>query len=304
MKIKYLLLILIFLLLPKTYVFSKINLEILYKINDQIITNIDLENEKKFLILLNPNLKKLSTVKINEISDKSIKNRKIKEIELTKIIDLNKANLGKKYVENFLLRTKFADMKNLLSQLKKADLEYNYFEKSILVDNLWREFIFNKFKSKINIDIDSLKQQINSKESETEELNLSEIFFHLDNRNFEELTNQIYTEINRSGFEAAASIFSISETKKFGGKLGWVNSNQISKEVYNEIKKIKEITSPIKINNGFLIIKINQRRKVKEQINFDKELEKLISLESEKQLNKLGYIYFNKIKKRIFISES
>ncbi len=304
MKIKYLLLILIFLLIPKTYLFSKINLEILYKINDQIITNIDLENEKKFLILLNPNLKKLSTGKINEISDKSIKNRKIKEIELSKIIDINKANLGKKYVENFLLSTKFADMKSLLSQLKKADLEYNYFEKSILVDNLWREFIFNKFKSKINIDIDSLKQQINSKENEIEELNLSEIFFHLDNRNFEELTNQIYTEINRSGFEAAASIFSISETKKFGGKLGWVNSNQISKEVYNEIKKIKEITSPIKINNGFLIIKINQRRKVKEQINFDKELKKLISLESQKQLNKLGYIYFNKIKKRIFISES
>ena len=284
--------------------FSKTSIKVLYKINDQIITNIDLENEKKFLILLNPNLKKLSTGKINEISDKSIKNRKIKEIELSKIIDINKANLGKKYVENFLLSTKFADMKSLLSQLKKADLEYNYFEKSILVDNLWREFIFNKFKSKINIDIDSLKQQINSKENEIEELNLSEIFFHLDNRNFEELTNQIYTEINRSGFEAAASIFSISETKKFGGKLGWVNSNQISKEVYNEIKKIKEITSPIKINNGFLIIKINQRRKVKEQINFDKELKKLISLESQKQLNKLGYIYFNKIKKRIFIIEN
>ena len=183
-------------------------------------------------------------------------------------------------------------------------MKYDYFEKSILIDNIWREFIFNKFKSQINIDIISLKQQINDRKNEIEEINISENFFHLDNKNFEELTNQIYNEINRSGFEAAASMFSISDTKKFGGKIGWINSNQISKEVYNEIKKIKEITSPIKINNGFLIIKINQKRKVKEEINFDKELKKLISLESEKQLNRLGYIYFNKVKKRIFISEN
>ena len=304
MKKKYLLLILIFLLIPNSYVFSKINLEILYKINDQIITNIDLENEKKFLILLNPNLKKLSINKISEISNKSIKNRKIKEIELAKFIDLNKENLGKKYVESFLLSTKFKNIKNLISELDKAGLKYDYFEKSILIDNIWREFIFNKFKSQINIDIISLKQQINDRKNEIEEINISEIFFHLDNKNFEELTNQIYNEINRSGFEAAASMFSISDTKKFGGKIGWINSNQISKEVYREIKKVKEITSPIKINNGFLIIKINERRKVKEEINFDKELNKLISLESETQLNKLGYIYFNKIKKRIFVSEN
>ena len=293
-----------FLFMSKSYVFSKINLDILYKINDQIITNVDLENEKKFLILLNPNLKKISANKINEISNKSIKNRKIKEIELTKFIDINKENLGKKYLENFIISSKFKDMKNLLSQLDKVSLKYNYFEKSILIDNIWREFIFNKFKSQINIDINSLKKQINNQKNEIEELNISEIFFHLDNRNFEDLTNQIYKEINQSGFEAAASIFSISDTKKFGGKIGWVNSNQISKEVYDEIKKVKEITSPIKINNGFLIIKINQKRKVKEEINFDKELKKLISLESEKQLNRLGYIYFNKVKKRIFISEN
>ena len=70
------------------------------------------------------------------------------------------------------------------------------------------------------------------------------------------------------------------------------------------IKKGKEITSPIKINNGYLIIKVNEVRKIREKINFDEELNKLINLESEKELNRLGYIYFNKIKKRIFISEN
>ena len=75
--------------------------------------------------MLNPNLKKLSVEKINEISNESIKNRKIKEIELTKFIDINKENLGKKYVENFLISTKFKDMKNLLTQLNGVGLKYN-----------------------------------------------------------------------------------------------------------------------------------------------------------------------------------
>ena len=304
MKILYLILILIITIYPSSEVQSKMSLEILYKINDQIVTNIDLENEKKFLIFLNPKLKNLSPGQIEEISNESIKNRKIKEIELSKLIDLNENSIGKKYTENFINATKFIDMNDLLTKLSIADLQYTYFEKSILIDNIWREFIFNKFKSQVKIDIDVLKSQINNQENEIEELNISEIFFQPNEMKLDVLINKIYEEITNSGFEAAASIFSISDTKKFGGKIGWVKSNQISKEIYLEIKKGKEITSPIKINNGYLIIKVNEVRKIREKINFDEELDKLINLESEKELNRLGYIYFNKIKKRIFISEN
>ena len=304
MKILYLILILIITIYPSSEVQSKMSLEILYKINDQIVTNIDLENEKKFLIFLNPKLKNLSPGQIEEISNESIKNRKIKEIELSKLIDLNEDSIGKKYTENFINATKFIDMNDLLTKLSIADLQYTYFEKSILIDNIWREFIFNKFKSQVKIDIDVLKSQINNQENEIEELNISEIFFQPNEMKLDVLINKIYEEITNSGFEAAASIFSISDTKKFGGKIGWVKSNQISKEIYLEIKKGKETTSPIKINNGYLIIKVNEVRKIREKINFDEELDKLINLESEKELNRLGYIYFNKIKKRIFISEN
>ena len=293
------------LLLFQNSAYAKIKSEIIYKLNNEIITNIDLENEKKFLLFLNPNLKNLSISQIENISENSLKNRKIKEIELKKFYDLEKKELGKSFINNFILNTNYSSKENLLQELAKNNLKFKYFEKNFIIDNLWREFIYNKYKSQVQINIKELKQQIQSQKNEIEELNLSEILFKIKpNLSLEETKTEIYEEIKRSGFEAAASIYSISDSKDYGGKLGWIKSSQISKNIYLEIKNEKNITSPIKTQNGYLIIKINQKRKIKEKIDIEVELKKLINLETEKELNKLGYIYFNKIKKRTFVSEN
>lgn len=287
---------------------SAIETNILFKIDKEIITNIDLENEKKFLIFLNPKLDNLSADQIESISIKSLKNRKIKEIELRKFFDFNDDDAVKnsvnQYIENFLTNSNYASNLELKTKIKEFNLDYNFFEFNFLIDNLWREFIYKKYISKIKIDSNNLKKQIENQENKIEELNLSEILFILtENKNLKETLNQIKMTINSSGFEAAASIYSIAESKKFGGKLGWVRSNQISPEIYSEIKKTNKITEPIKTNNGYLIININEKRMIKQTINVEKELNKLIKIETDKELNKLGYIYFNKIKKRTFISE-
>tara|TARA_Y100000590_G_scaffold466336_1_gene641342 strand:- start:1261 stop:2187 length:927 start_codon:yes stop_codon:yes gene_type:complete len=304
-NLKYIIIIIIFILFPENTLYSKIKLEIIFKINNEIITNIDLANEKKFLLFLNPKLNNLSSKQIENISKDSIINRKIKEIELTKYFQINKEGLGRNYVNNFVSNSSFNNIDNLKTKLSEFNLNYHYFEENFKIDNLWREFIFNKFKSQIKINTNDLKKQIKSQNNELEELNLSEILFEVKvNENFNELKNKIYTEINKSGFEAAASIFSISDSKNFGGKLGWVKSNQISKTIYSKIKNIDKISQPIKINNKYLILKINEKRKSKDQINLEEELKKLIDVETKKEINKLGYIYFNKVKKRIFISEN
>ena len=272
--------------------------------NEKIITNIDINNEKKFLIFLNPNLNNLSDIQINNISERSLKNRLIKQIELEKFYNFKKITNGDEYVERFVSNNNFNDIANLKNQLKNIKLDYEYFRHSFLIDNVWREFIYNKFNSQVKIDVDKLKKQIKTQETEIDELNLSEIVFELKtNLKIDELVKEIYETIENSGFDVAASLYSISESKNFGGKLGWIKSNQISKEIYSEIQD-KEISNPIKTGNGYLILKINDKRKVKQEVNFDNELKKLINLESDKELNKLGYIYFNKIKKRIFIIEN
>ena len=284
--------------------FTEINSEIKFKINQKIITNIDIENEKKFLIFLNPQLNNLPSPQIQTISENSIKNRLIKEIELEKIYDLNKIEVGEEYIDRFISKNKIPNKDILKQELININLSYDYFKNSFLVDNIWREFIYNKFQSQVKIDIKKLKKQIKNQENEIEELNLSEILFETKtNISLENLTNEIYETIKVSGFEAAASIYSISDSKKFGGKLGWIKSNQISKDIFSKIGE-KQITNPIKTRNGYLILRINDKRKVKQKIDFDDELKRLTKLETDKELNKLGYIYFNKIKKRIFISEN
>ena len=280
-------------------------IEIIYKINNDIITSIDIENEKKFLIFLNPNLKNLSLIQIENISKDSLKNRKIKEIELEKFFNIEQENMGKKYVMNFISNSNFENLDNLKLELNKVDLSYQYLEKNFLIDNIWREYIFEIFKSKIKIDKDKLKNQIKNKNNQIEEINLSEILFELKpNIELNKLSDQIYNEIEKSGFEAAASIYSISDSKNFGGKLGWIKSNQISEKIYNIIKNSSKLTTPIKTKDGYLILKINDKRESTMEINLERELSKLINSERQKELNKLGYIYFNKIKKRTFISEN
>ena len=68
--------ILILFFITENFSYSKIDLKILFKINDEIITNIDLDNEEKFLTLLNPKLINLSESQISAIAEKSIINRK------------------------------------------------------------------------------------------------------------------------------------------------------------------------------------------------------------------------------------
>ena len=284
--------------------YGKIKSEIIYKINEEIITNIDIDNEIKFLLFLNPSLENLSKSKFETISKDSLKNRKIKEIELRKYYDLNENLNTEKYINNFISSKKYKNKDDLIYKLERASLQYYLFEKNLLIDNLWRQYIFERFNNKINIDINKLKKDIENQKNNIEELNLSEILFVPNSEaNFETLKKQIYSEIEKSGFETAASIFSVSNSKNYGGKLGWVRSNQISPNIYLEIKN-KEVSAPIKTNNGYLIIKKNESREVKEKINLEEELNKLINLETGKEINKLGFIYFNKLKKRIFISEN
>lgn len=283
---------------------AKLNLEILYKINNEIITNIDIENEKKFLIYLNPNLKNLSENQIYEITSKSTINRKIKEIELIKYINLNETDMGEDYIEQFITNSNFNNKSEFLNGLSNINLDYEYVRNNFMIDNIWREFIFNKFKSQVKVDVKALKEKLLIQKNEIEEINLSEILFQVDQSvTLEQLKNKIYDEINRSGFEAAATIYSISNTKNFGGKLGWIKSNQISEEIYSEIQNSENITNPIKTNNGYLILRINEKRKILEEIDLETELKKLVNKEKDNELNRMGYIYFNKIKRRTFIDE-
>ena len=133
-----------------------------------------------------------------------------------------------------------------------------------------------------------------------------EIVFDLkDNENANDKYNEILKTINEKGFENAANIYSVSGTAKFGGEVGWIKTTQLSNNVLEKLSglEINKVSKPIQIGNNYIVLKIKEKKIVKENINLEAELNKLKQQETDRQLNQYSLIYFNKVKKGIFINE-
>ena len=103
---------------------------------------------------------------------------------------------------------------------------------------------------------------------------LKEILFNLEeNENLEKKYLDIKNTIKSTGFENAANIYSVSDTSKFGGEIGWVNKLQLSQKITNQLDQIKigGLTNYIPVGNSYLIIKLDNKRKIKSEIDLDKE---------------------------------
>ena len=119
------------------------------------------------------------------------------------------------------------------------------------------------------------------------------------------MTAQIRLSINEIGFNNSANIYSVAESSKLGGKLGWVNEGGLSKPILEKLKLIDdgEYTDVIKLGNSYLILKVEKKRTNEVAIDKEKEVEKLIKAETNKQLNQYSKIYFDKSKINYSINE-
>ena len=179
------------------------------------------------------------------------------------------------------------------------------FKEKLAIEALWNQLIYEKYKSKIKIDVDQLKKEISSKKIQ-KIFNLSEIVFSIEkSQDFSSKVTSIKNDIQNKGFENAALIHSVSETKTMGGELGWVNENSINEGLKNKIKNLQVgfYSEPITIPGGFLIIKLNEFKKETVSLNTDEELEKLIQVKTNQQLNRFSSIYFKKIEKDLKIEK-
>ena len=131
------------------------------------------------------------------------------------------------------------------------------------------------------------------------------VFDVKDKSNLEEKYNQIKQSISNTGFENTASLYSISDTAKIGGNLGWINENSLSAKINNALSglKLNDHSKPITLPGGFLILQISDIKIIKEKLDINKELEKAINIETNRQLNQFSNIYFNKAKQEISIDE-
>ena len=285
------------------------NFYIVYKVNNEIITNSDIEKEYRYLVSLNNQLKNLEKQKIIELSKESALREKIKKIELIKYFDLKTINIDiDNYLENFYRNLNIKNKKEFEEYLQSNNISLSYVQKKIEIEILWNQLIYNRYIGQINIDTDQLKEKVKKLTStkKQKKYSLSEILFDIENNsNFEKKLENINQSISEIGFKNTANIYSISDSSKFGGKIGWIEEQKLSTKILEQLKALEvgQYTSPVQVGSSFLILKIEEIKYENAIINEDEELNKMIQFETSKQLDQFSKIFYEKIKINSFINE-
>ena len=285
------------------------NIYIVYKVNNQIITNTDIEKEYRYLVSLNNQLKSLNKLKVLEISRESALREQIKKIELSKYFDLQTLNLNiDNYLENFYKNLDINTESEFEKYLESSNISLDYIKKKIQIEILWNQLIYDKYIAQINIDQNKLKEKLKelSNKANQKVYLLSEILFDKENNSsFEKKLEDINQSINEIGFNNTANIFSITDSSKFGGKIGWIEEQKLSKKIIEELQLLEtgQYTSPIQTGSSFLILKIEEIKYEKTTINEEEELNKLIQFETSKQLDQFSKIFYKQIKINSLIDE-
>ena len=285
----------------------KSEINIVLKVNNTIITNVDIDNEVKYLVAINNQLKSIDPEELRKFAKQSLIKEIVKKNELLKYYDLNQdSDFLDNYIKSFFEKLKINSKKDFELYLSQYDLNYDDVKRKFEVEVVWNEYIYTKYNDQINIDIKKLEQKIDQTKILSNSYLLSEILYQVKSTNeIQPVYKKILISIDEIGFENTASIYSNSNTSKDGGNIGWINERQLSKTIYDNIQKLDndQISLPIIVPAGFLILKVNNKKKENVNIDKDKELKKLIAFEKNKQFNQFSLIYYNKIRFNSKINE-
>ncbi len=297
------------LFLLKSINFSYADFKIKYKIDEDIITNYDIYNERDYLIFLRPNLKELSNKEILEMSKNSLIREIIKKKELNRIFkNLPNDDLMTDMKSKLINYINVSNEDELRNKLIEYNLDYNLILEKLKYESLWNELIFKKFSSLVKVNEKNLRSELEKKISNIKkyEYNLSELLFEVEaNETLDMKYKKIKEYISAKGFKNATYTFSISNSSNNGGEIGWVKETLLSDELSKIFRKMQkgQLTKPLKYPNGYLLIKINDIRDLKEIIDIEKELKELVQYETRRQLNQYSILYYKKLKQNTSINE-
>ncbi len=282
--------------------------KILFKIDNEIITTIDIYEEIKFLRTFTPEIKNLEDAELFEISKNSILRDRIKKIEILEFV--KELKVQDKFLLNLIKnkysKTNINTLEDFKIYLKKNNLDFNNVNEKLTIELIWNDLIYQKFNKKISIDREKIKKELlqNSKKERQREFLLSEIVFtENDKINFKKRYEEIISDINNIGFKKTALKHSISDTASNGGLIGWIKEDNFNQNIKKIIKELKtgQFSKPIRTSSGFMILKIDDEKEYLSKFNLADKMEEVIRFKTNDQLNQFSSMYFNKVKKDLII---
>ena len=282
--------------------------KILFKIDNEIITTIDIYEEIKFLRTFTPEINDLEDAELFEISKNSILRDRIKKIEILEFV--KELKVQDKFLLNLIKnkysKTNINTLEDFRIYLKKNNLDFNNVNEKLTIELIWNDLIYQKFNKKISIDREKIKKELlqNSKKERQREFLLSEIVFtENDQINFKKKNEEIISDINNIGFKKTALKHSVSDTASNGGLIGWIKEDNLNQNIKKIVKELKtgQFSKPIRTSSGFMILKINDEKEYLSKFNLADKMEEVIRFKTNDQLNQFSRMYFNKVKKDLII---
>ena len=305
LKIVFLFLFILFLNIKDL---SSLENKILFKVDNEIITTIDIHEEIKFLKTFSPETNRLSEEELYEISKNSIIRDKIKKIEIMNYVE--EIKVEDKFLLN-LIKNKYSrkgidTLENFENYLKSNNLNTKIIREKLSIELIWNDIVYQKFNEKIIIDKVKIKKEIlqTPQKEMQKELLLSEIVFDVENKaDYEKKYQEILQNIIKNGFKKTALIFSNSDTASNGGLIGWVKEDNLNKTIKEIVSKLKlgEFSKPIRTSSGFIIILVEDEKKSESKFNLDDKVEEIVRFKINNQLSQFSSMYLNKIKKDLTI---
>ena len=266
---------------------------IVVKIDSELITKFDIKNKIITTLVLAD--KKINQENIDNLKRKSLEDlirNRLKKIELKKY-NLRRDN---KRINAYLNTISSNNIYQLKLLFDENNLDFQSFEDEVDTEIKWRNLIYKKYSKKININPEDINQEIKKiikNQTNITKFDLSEIeIFAYNDEKDNDRINQILEEIKISSFEDAVIKFSISSTANNKGRLGWINSNSLAKDLLEKLNAIKigEISKPIKKQDKIIFLKLNDKKVSSfSQENVDKLKIELI----EQKKNDLYILYSN-----------
>jgi peptidyl-prolyl cis-trans isomerase SurA len=299
------LIILIYFIASQAYALEN---KIILKVDNDIITSLDIFEEIKTLKFFNENLNQISNEEIYKIGLESLLNHKIKKNEV--LVNFGNLNLKnedylKALIENTYKKKGYKNLREFKDKLINKGINFNYYEEKIKTNILWGQIVYSKYSNKIIVDENDLLEKIKNQKNLNRSFNLSEIVFQIENINELDTKYQlIKSDIEKIGFENSILKYSQNISSDNNGQLGWVDEKFINKNIQDQLDNIAigAITKPIRIPSGFLILKKNDVKTIEQEIDIEEELKKLVNYERDKLLNNYSNIYFNKVKNNLNIN--
>jgi peptidyl-prolyl cis-trans isomerase SurA len=299
------LIILFFLIFSKSFALEN---KIVLKINNQIITTLDIFDEINELKFFNEKIDLIDESEIYQIALQSILRHEIKKTEVLKNFDnfqITDEDYLNTMIKNNYEKLGFNNLTDFRENLKKNEVNFIKLKEKLEINLLWNQIIYSKYFDKVILNEKKLKDQINNKKNLSKTFNLNEIIYQAENlADIDKVYNIIKTDIAKLGFRNAAIKHSLSDTSSDGGNIGWVDENALNEEILDELETmpLRSITKPIRISGGFLILQKLEEKEIIKNFNADDELKKLMKSEAEQQLNNFSNVYFNKVKNDLQIN--